>query len=510
MKQVTKWMTSLALVVALLLPSTALAAPLSTIQPTPEPIGATEDILAMMQEYELRTAFEAQYGRENVPYVYYNGNAVSFGETFPLIKQGSTFVPISAYAQAIGAVVDYMPTTNTVVVTRDGKQVSFVVGSDKVNVAGETVTLPVATFVLNGKTYFPVRLISDAFDLEVVWNELFMEVSVMDIVALKEGIETNYTVMDGLLGMQTPADMQENYFISGSFDMEFTMDGKTIITSSEIDGSSNLESAGYEVNTSVDLSDYEEEFAALFADMTQDPEAVALAETMLKLLKDIRFEFIMDMETFDIYIRSNMFEYLANQLDVDGINNDTWLKITYKDLMPAAQYEELLGMMEELKSGEVVADTEYMLDLMLWSYSELPVQYFNYYEGFETVLDFVSDDKFVKNGNTYVLENAAFDMGGNKFDYKLSVKMGQDGIADSYTFDMGATAEGVVMDLTMNQPNSRTVLMDFNLEIIDAYLGEIHINYEIEMGESNQKPTPIPTENIYDLTKELELIVPIA
>ena len=493
MKKTMKLITSIVLVASLMMPTMAFAAP--TPEPTPE---AAEN---MQQIQGLYMDFVEEYGLENVPSVYYNGASIGFTDTFPLIKEGTTFVPIRAFTDAIGAEITYVEDTNCVSIESEGETISFVIGSKDVKVGEKTLTLAANTFELNDRTYVPVRLIAEAFNLEVLWNELYGEVSIMDIEALKEGLATDYTVMDSILGMKTDGDLTSNYAIEGAFELSLTMDGKTVIANTDINGLANMEGQSYDSKTTVDMSDFQAEIEQMLAQIAQNPAQVEMIEGLLAKLENITVEYRIDMKTLDIYIRSNMFDYLGAALGTTEINNDTWIKIAYKDLLPEEQYEEIMALMEMSTSGDVVMNTQYMVELLLDMYKEMPLSMMNYYEMIDTGLNMISDDKFEKSGNTYILKETTTDALGVTTQFELSVKMGTDGIADSYTLDFKMADDQTIVTMSVEQASAEKVKMQCSVEIVGQ--AEIHMNYDLTMKKTTKKPEAMPTENVFDLMKML-------
>ncbi len=82
-------------------------------------------------------------------------------EAAPQIVEGTTFMPVRAVSEALGAEVSYNALTKTATVTIDGVSSSFKVGESQ---NGEP-----ATFVENGRILIPVRAVSEALGANVNW-----------------------------------------------------------------------------------------------------------------------------------------------------------------------------------------------------------------------------------------------------------------------------------------------------------------------------------------------------
>ncbi|WP_161568371.1 stalk domain-containing protein [Anaerobacillus alkaliphilus] len=100
------------------------------------------------------------------PRIVLNGNQLN---TQAVIINGSTFVPIRAVSESLGATVGWNSQTRTVTIQQPNQRVSFVVGSTVATVNGQAVTTP-ASFIMNGSTMVPLRFVSETLGLRVDWN----------------------------------------------------------------------------------------------------------------------------------------------------------------------------------------------------------------------------------------------------------------------------------------------------------------------------------------------------
>lgn len=98
-----------------------------------------------------------------------NGIPVAFDQP-PIIENGRTLVPLRAIFEALGADVQWDGNTQTVTSTKGGTKISLQIGSTKMYVNGNAITLDVPAKVINSRTLVPVRAISEAFGCKVDWN----------------------------------------------------------------------------------------------------------------------------------------------------------------------------------------------------------------------------------------------------------------------------------------------------------------------------------------------------
>lgn len=89
----------------------------------------------------------------------------------PLAVNNSTFIPIRQLAEANNATVTWNGSNNSFIIEKDGKNVTLSLNSKIAYVNGKQVTLEAAPFSKNGRSYLPLRFISETlFDLDVKWD----------------------------------------------------------------------------------------------------------------------------------------------------------------------------------------------------------------------------------------------------------------------------------------------------------------------------------------------------
>lgn len=102
--------------------------------------------------------------------VFYNNNRVLFSQ-LPIIQNGRTLVPVRAVFETLGAAVEWIDDTQTVVSIKDGITVSMTIGSNKMYKNDQEIIIDVAPQILNSRTLVPIRIIAESFDFNVEWNE---------------------------------------------------------------------------------------------------------------------------------------------------------------------------------------------------------------------------------------------------------------------------------------------------------------------------------------------------
>lgn len=104
---------------------------------------------------------------ENVK-VILDGKFLSFPKA-PVIRNGSTYIPIRSVAEAYGANVWWNGDSRTVGIEKGDKRIAFSVGSSLARVNGEQMPIP-PSINLDGTVMVPIRFVSTALGLNVDWN----------------------------------------------------------------------------------------------------------------------------------------------------------------------------------------------------------------------------------------------------------------------------------------------------------------------------------------------------
>ena len=88
------------------------------------------------------------------------------------ITNSRTMLPIRAIAENAGATVGWEQETSTVVIeSAHGDEISCTIGESTITVNDKTTAIDVAPYVKDGRTFLPVRAVADALDMEVEWEQ---------------------------------------------------------------------------------------------------------------------------------------------------------------------------------------------------------------------------------------------------------------------------------------------------------------------------------------------------
>jgi hypothetical protein len=98
-----------------------------------------------------------------------NGKVQSYDQS-PVIKNGSTLVPLRGIFESLGATINYESSTQTVTGTKGKTTVVLQIGSETATKNDSTVTLAQSAQIVNGRTMVPLRFIGEALGAQLSWD----------------------------------------------------------------------------------------------------------------------------------------------------------------------------------------------------------------------------------------------------------------------------------------------------------------------------------------------------
>lgn len=113
------------------------------------------------------------------PVVMINDEAQPPLEAPPYISRGRTFVPVRIITEAFGANVEWEDSSKTVTITLGDKVVIMQVGNPEALVNGKKVLLDAPPEIRSRRTFVPIRFISEAFGAIVEWDAVTRTVTVI-------------------------------------------------------------------------------------------------------------------------------------------------------------------------------------------------------------------------------------------------------------------------------------------------------------------------------------------
>ncbi len=102
--------------------------------------------------------------------VYIDNRPVNF-DVSPTVIQGRVLVPLRGIFEQLGATVDYDARTQHILAVRGSQTVELTIGSRQAKVNDQGKLLDVPAFTINGRTMVPLRFISESLGANVQWIE---------------------------------------------------------------------------------------------------------------------------------------------------------------------------------------------------------------------------------------------------------------------------------------------------------------------------------------------------
>ena len=122
--------------------------------------------------------------------VYVDGGKIAFDQA-PFIKDGRTLVPLRAIFEALGCRVEYQADYKMVHAKRGTQYtLSLTIGEAELYKNGKIITMDVPAMIVSGRTFVPLRAVSEALDTKVAWDGEARKVTVDSTVGY--GIKTKY------------------------------------------------------------------------------------------------------------------------------------------------------------------------------------------------------------------------------------------------------------------------------------------------------------------------------
>lgn len=98
-----------------------------------------------------------------------DGSPVAFDQP-PITIGGRVLIPLRGVFERLGALVQWNPVNNSILATRGASQIQLAIGSRAAVVNGRQVLLDVPPMVVGGRTLVPLRFVSEAMGASVDWE----------------------------------------------------------------------------------------------------------------------------------------------------------------------------------------------------------------------------------------------------------------------------------------------------------------------------------------------------
>ncbi|GIP33391.1 stalk domain-containing protein [Paenibacillus sp. J2TS4] len=127
-----------------------------------------EMILISPVDFEVPLYNPNDYGAIRPPGMYVDGKQVEF-ERFPLLENGTTYVPLKQAGESMGATVTWEASTHEIDITKGESVIRYSIDEDLAIRNGQPMDFPVE--IRDGVSYIPVRKLGDALGCLAGWED---------------------------------------------------------------------------------------------------------------------------------------------------------------------------------------------------------------------------------------------------------------------------------------------------------------------------------------------------
>lgn len=133
----------------------------------------------LVQSFMQPTDTETTEPIENEPIinVIVNGNALNF-DAQPRLENGRVLVPVKYIVEALGANVSWNPDIQIVTITKSPNTIDLKIGSTDAMLNGQRKVLTVPPVIIDGRTFVPIRFISENMGANVQWDATSMTATI--------------------------------------------------------------------------------------------------------------------------------------------------------------------------------------------------------------------------------------------------------------------------------------------------------------------------------------------
>lgn len=133
----------------------------------------------------------------------------------PIIDNGRTLVPVRGIFENLGADVQWIAQTSTVLATRGDTQVRLQIGNASAYVNDQVIPLDVPAKIVGGSTMVPVRFISESLGATVGWESSSSTVLIQDANAKSVDYEKFYNAFMGSRQAEFKFSIKETISLMG-------------------------------------------------------------------------------------------------------------------------------------------------------------------------------------------------------------------------------------------------------------------------------------------------------
>lgn len=124
-------------------------------------------------------------------------------DTVPVIINGRTLVPIRAIIEEMGGSVSWDSEQNAVTLNYNDDTIILTIDSASAVFNGSEESIDAPPAILNGRTFLPLRFISESFGFDVNWNSSTQTITISSEVGSVSAVSEDQTAINITIGEYT-------------------------------------------------------------------------------------------------------------------------------------------------------------------------------------------------------------------------------------------------------------------------------------------------------------------
>lgn len=331
-----------------------------------------------------------------------------------------------------------------------------------------------------------IREVAEKAGYTVGWDATNRAVIAVDKEKLLEDIG-EFTLMDKY-NEYSKKFLEDNYAMGGNFNFDVSMTDPEINQSTSVKGSGILDAVTSD--NKIDMS------ASMNFDFSELKDLSEADMGLVNLLKNVNFDYKMDMNTGKIYLQS---KELQKAMEV---SDTAWLCLDLQELfnsyMPGFNFKELLNTAQTGSYKDVIKS---QLD-MIPAFNTV-----NDYETMKAALSLFNDASFTKEGNVYTSKSTVGDATTGLSENTLVITVDDNDNVIAYSMD-SVTTVPEVMSMTIKASADENNIMTSKIEMDMTGLLKLAMTMNAKYVTTTKTATGAPEAGA-EIIDFMELVGPV-
>lgn len=331
-----------------------------------------------------------------------------------------------------------------------------------------------------------IREVAEKAGYTVGWDATNRAVIAVDKEKLLEDIG-EFTLMDKY-NEYSKKFLEDNYAMGGNFNFDVSMTDPEINQSTSVKGSGILDAVTSD--NKIDMS------ASMNFDFSELKDLSEADMDLVNLLKNVNFDYKMDMNTGKIYLQSKELQKAME------ISETAWISIDLQELfnsyMPGFNFKELLNTAQTGSYKDVIKS---QLD-MIPAFNTV-----NDYETMKAALSLFNDASFTKEGNVYTSKSTVGDATTGLSENTLVITVDDNDNVIAYSMD-SVTTVPEVMSMTIKASADENNIMTSKIEMDMTGLLKLAMTMNAKYVTTTKTATGAPEAGA-EIIDFMELVGPV-